>query len=539
MNSTIMTIITLMGGLGLFIYGMKLMGDGLENAAGEGLKKILEKVTSNPFVAVCVGAAVTAVVQSSSATTVMVVGFVNAGLMNLSQAVGIIMGANIGTTITAQLVAFKLDDIAPLFVFAGTALIMVAKAKKRKEIGNIVLGFGILFMGMGIMSDAVKPLASSPIFAQILSQVAEHWWIGIIAGAAITAILQSSSATTGILIALAGSGVIDIRMALPILFGCNIGTCITAMIATVGTNRTAHKAALLHLIFNVGGTVIFLPFLGMLGTLVTKMSPGDVERQIANSHTVFNIINTLVMLPLRGWLIVIVNKLVPGDDEIEKVGPKYIDDRLLETPVIAAGQVIKETIRMANKAKHNLEISMDAFVKGDEELIKKVHDNEKIINVLEESITSYLVKLSKCDLSDKEKGIVASTFHIVNDIERIGDHAQNLVELATQKIEENIKYTDEAIGDLIEIYNYTKMALQISIDSYENRDVEKANSIAPLEERINKAEKNYRDKHIKRLYEGKCNAYAGAIFLDAISNFERIGDHATNIAESVIENNAI
>ncbi|MGL4847392.1 MAG: Na/Pi cotransporter family protein [Clostridium sp.] len=534
-----MTIITLMGGLGLFIYGMKLMGDGLENAAGEGLKKILEKVTSNPLVAVCVGAAVTAVVQSSSATTVMVVGFVNAGLMNLSQAVGIIMGANIGTTITAQLVAFKLDDIAPLFVFAGTVIIMVAKAKKRKEIGNIVLGFGILFMGMGIMSDAVKPLAASPIFAQILAQVSQHWWIGIIAGAAITAILQSSSATTGILIALAGSGVLDIRMALPILFGCNIGTCITAMIATVGTNRTAHKAALLHLIFNVGGTVIFLPFLGMLGTLVTRMSPGDVERQIANSHTVFNIINTLVMLPLRGWLIVAVNRLVPGDDEIEKVGPKYIDDRLLETPVIAAGQVIKETIRMANKAKHNLEISMDAFVKGDEELIKKVHENEKIINVLEESITSYLVKLSKCELSDKEKGIVASTFHIVNDIERIGDHAQNLVELASQKMDEDIKYSDEAIGDLVEIYNYTKMALQVSIDSYENRDVEKANSIAPLEERINKAEKTYRDKHIKRLYEGKCNAYAGAIFLDVISNFERIGDHATNIAESVIENNAI
>ena len=370
MNSTIMTIITLMGGLGLFIYGMKLMGDGLENAAGEGLKKILEKVTSNPIVAVLVGAAVTAVVQSSSATTVMVVGFVNAGLMNLSQAVGIIMGANIGTTITAQLVAFKLDTIAPIFVFAGTALVMFAKAKKRKEIGNIVLGFGILFMGMGIMSGAVKPLASSPVFAQILAQVSEHWWIGVIAGAAITAILQSSSATTGILIALAGSGVLNIGMALPILFGCNIGTCITAMIATVGTNKTAHKAALLHLIFNVGGTIIFLPFLNILGILVTKMSPGDVERQIANSHTVFNIVNTLVMLPLRNYLIIAVNKLVPGEDEIEKIGPKYIDDRLLETPVIAAGQVIKETIRMANKAKDNLQISMNAFIREDSDLIK-------------------------------------------------------------------------------------------------------------------------------------------------------------------------
>ncbi len=538
-NSTIMTIITLMGGLGLFIYGMKLMGDGLENAAGEGLKKILEKVTSNPIVAVLVGAAVTAVVQSSSATTVMVVGFVNAGLMNLSQAVGIIMGANIGTTITAQLVAFKLDTIAPIFVFAGTALVMFAKAKKRKEIGNIVLGFGILFMGMGIMSGAVKPLASSPVFAQILAQVSEHWWIGVIAGAAITAILQSSSATTGILIALAGSGVLNIGMALPILFGCNIGTCITAMIATVGTNKTAHKAALLHLIFNVGGTIIFLPFLNILGILVTKMSPGDVERQIANSHTVFNIVNTLVMLPLRNYLIIAVNKLVPGEDEIEKIGPKYIDDRLLETPVIAAGQVIKETIRMANKAKDNLQISMNAFIREDSDLIKKVHENEQIINVLEESITSYLVKLSKCQLSDKEKGIVASTFHIVNDIERIGDHAKNLVELAAQKIDDKIEYSEDAIQDLKEIYDYTNIALQISIDSYENRDVRKATTILPIEDKINKAQRSYRDKHIKRLYDGKCNAYAGAIFLDAISNFERIGDHATNIAESVIENNAV
>ena len=289
LNSIVMTIITLMGGLGLFLYGMKLMGDGLENAAGEGLKKILEKVTSNPIVAVLVGAAVTAVIQSSSATTVMVVGFVNAGLMNLAQAAGIIMGANIGTTITAQLVAFKLDDVAPIFVFIGATMVMVAKVKKRREIGNIILGFGILFTGMGMMSDAMKPLAASPMFEHLVMSISDNMFIGIVAGAAITAILQSSSATTGILIALATAGAIDISAALPILFGCNIGTCITAMLASVGTNKTAHKAAFLHLIFNVGGTVMFIPFLGMLGQLVQYMSPGDVERQIANSHTVFNI----------------------------------------------------------------------------------------------------------------------------------------------------------------------------------------------------------------------------------------------------------
>lgn len=534
-----MTIITLMGGLGLFIYGMKLMGDGLENAAGEGLKKILEKVTSNPIMAVVVGAAVTAVIQSSSATTVMVVGFVNAGLMNLAQAVGIIMGANIGTTITAQLVAFKLDDIAPLFVFVGTAIVMFAKARKRREIGNIILGFGILFTGMGIMSDAMKPLASSPVFEQLLASIGDKWFIGILVGAGITAILQSSSATTGILIALAGTGSIGIQEALPILFGCNIGTCITAMLASIGTNKTAHKAAVLHLLFNVGGTIVFIPFLGMLGELVYNISPDDVSRQIANSHTVFNIVNTLVFLPLRGILIKIVNKIVPGDDEIETIGPKYIDDRLLETPVIAAGQVIKETIRMANKSKKNLELSMEAFVNKDESLVKKVYDNEEIINTLEEAITNYLVKLSKCDLSDKEYGIVASTFHIINDIERIGDHAENIADLAVQRINKDLEYSSDAIDELKEMYEYTRNSLQIAIESYENRDVAKASLIGEVEERINTLEKDYRDKHIKRLNDEKCSAYAGAIFLDLISNFERIGDHSVNIAESVIENNAL
>lgn len=539
MNSIIITIISLAGGLGLFLYGMKLMGDGLENAAGEGLKKILEKVTSNPIIAVLVGAAVTAVIQSSSATTVMVVGFVNAGLMNLAQAVGVIMGANIGTTITAQLVAFKLDEIAPLFVFVGAAMVMLAKAKKRKDIGNIILGFGILFTGMGMMSGAMKPLTTSPMFEQLVIAISDNMFIGIIVGALLTAVLQSSSATTGILIALATAGAIDIRAALPILFGCNIGTCITAMLSTVGTNKTAHKAALLHLIFNITGTIIFMPFMNILGTIVMDMSPGDVQRQIANSHTVFNIANTIILLPLRNYLILIVNKLVPGEDEIEKVGPKYIDDRLLETPVIAAGQVIKETIRMANKAKQNLELSMEAFIKEDEELIKKVYDNEEIINVLEESITTYLVKLSKCELSDKETGIVASTFHIVNDIERIGDHAENIADLATQRSNKKLKYSEDAISELDEIYSYTTSALQVAIDSYENRDVKKAIEINEIEEKINSSEKSYRDKHIKRLHDGKCNAYAGAIFLDLISNFERIGDHAKNIAESVIENNAV
>ena len=533
---TILTIVKLLGGLGLFIYGMKLMGDGLENAAGEGLKKILEKVTKNPIIGVIVGAVVTMVIQSSSATTVMVVGFVNAGLMTLVQSAGVIMGANIGTTITAQLVAFKLDQVAPIFVFVGAALVMFAKAKKRKEIGNIILGFGILFTGMGAMSGAMKPLASSPIFADVLLAIGDNWFIGIIAGAAITALLQSSSATTGILIALASTGLIDIGLALPIVFGCNIGTCITAMLASVGTNKTAHKAALLHLVFNIVGTIVFLPFLGLIAKFVQHVSPQDVSRQIANAHTVFNVANTALMLPFSNYIINFINRVIPCGDNIEKAGPKYIDDRVLETPVIAAGQVIKETIRMANKAKENVELSMKAFVDGDEALIEKVYENEKIINILEESITEYLVKLAKCDLSDKEKGIVASTFHVVIDIERIGDHAENIADLTIEKINKNLKYSEDAVAELYEIYNSTLKALEIAIDSYVNRDIVKAKSILDVEDKIDAYQRNYREKHIQRLYDGKCNAFAGAIYLDLISAFERIGDHSTNISESVLEN---
>ena len=536
---TLMVIIKLLGGLGLFIYGMKLMGDGLENAAGEGLKKILEKVTKNPIIAVIVGAIVTAVIQSSSATTVMVVGFVNAGLMNLAQAAGIIMGANIGTTITAQLVSFKLTEIAPIFAFAGAMMVMFVKGKKNREIGNIILGFGILFIGMGTMSSSMKPLTSSPVFEQVLSTVGNNWFLGILAGAIITAVLQSSSATTGILVALATAGALDINAALPIIMGCNIGTCVTAMIATVGTNKTAHKAALLHLIFNLVGTIIFLPFIitNVLGNFVAGFS-GDVSRQIANSHTIFNVVNTIIMVPLIPILIKIVNKLIPGEDtDDEKAGVKYIDNRLLETPVIAAGQVIKETIRMANKSKKSLELAMSAFNNNDEKLVEKVYENEKVINTLEESITTYLVKLSKCELSDKEKNIVAATFHIVNDIERIGDHAENLADLTIQKINKKLEYSTEALEELKSIYESTIKAVDIAVESYENRDVEKAKSVMEVESQIDKKQRKFRDLHIKRLYDGSCNAYAGAIYLDLLSNLERIGDHSTNIAESVIENN--
>jgi len=534
-----MISIQLLGGLGLFIYGMKIMGDGLENAAGDGLKSILEKVTKNPIIAVVVGAIVTAIIQSSSATTVMVVGFVNAGLMNLAQAAGIIMGANIGTTITAQLVAFKLDEIAPLFVFIGAAIIMFAKKKQKKDIGNIILGFGILFIGMGQMSAAMQPLRELSLFNEILTTVGEHWYLGILAGAIITAVLQSSSATTGILVALATTGAIDIKDALPIVFGCNIGTCVTAMLASIGTTKTARKAAILHLIFNLGGTLIFIPVLlsGILADAVSTISPEDVSRQIANAHTVFNVVNTAIMLPLTGLLIKAVNRIIPGEDEDEKVGTKYIDDRLLETPVIAAGQVAKETLRMANKAKKGLALALEAFEKNDENLIKKVYDNEEIINTLNEAITTYLVKLSKRELSDKESKIVAATFHVINDIERIGDHAENIADLTQQKINKKLEYSNQAMEQIKNMYEKTSKSLQTAIDSYAENDIIKAKEVNEIESEVDRLQKKYRDLHVKRLYDGVCNAYSGTIFLDIVNNLERVSDHSMNIAESVIENN--
>ncbi|WP_102399137.1 Na/Pi cotransporter family protein [Haloimpatiens massiliensis] len=535
--SIVNIIIGLMGGLGMFLYGMKLMGDGLENASGEKLKVFFEKITSNPVKGIMTGALVTAVIQSSSATTVMVVGFVNAGLMNLYQAAAVIMGANIGTTITAQIIAFKLDAIAPIFIGVGAGIVLFSKAKKSREIGNIILGFGILFSGMELMKTAMEPIAASPAFVSLMGTLKGNIFLGVLTGLLMTAVVQSSSATTAILIALASTGSVPLEAAVPILFGNNIGTCVTALLSSVGTSKTAKKAALIHLFFNLIGTLIFLPFTHPFVGLVKSITPvgGEVvKRQIANAHTVFNIANTIIMLPFIKYLVALVNRIIPGEDEKEPMKPKYIDDRLLETPVIAVGQTTKELIRMANKAKDNLQISMDAFKNNDETLVKKVYKNEKLINLLEDEITVFLVKLSKEELSEEQLDIVTSMFHMVNDIERIGDHAENVVDLASEKIQKGIKFSKVAEAELQGMYNEIINALNGSIESIENRDIETAKNVLSIEERIDSMEKQLRASHIKRLNEEVCNATGGAIFLDIISNFERIGDHSTNLAQAVL-----
>lgn len=527
----------LIGGLGLFIYGMNLMGDGLQNVAGEKVKVFFEKVTSNPVKGVLTGVVVTGVIQSSSATTVMVVGFVNAGLMTLTQAAGVIMGANIGTTVTGQLVAFNVTAGAPLFVGVGTAIVLFAKKKKTKEIGNIILGFGILFMGMEIMKEAMAPLGQSEAFKSLALSLSHNVFLGIVVGMGMTAIVQSSSATIGILIALSSNGVLPLSAALPILFGDNIGTCVTALLASIGASKNARKAALFHLTFNVIGTVIFAFILVPLTPFVrviTNLTPGDVGRQIANAHTIFNLVNTFIQIWFIKYIVAFVNKMIPGSDPYEKMAPKYIDERLLENPTIAINQTIKEVVRMANKAKENLQLSIDAFEKNDLELVSKVYENEKLINILNKSITTYLVKLNNLKLSDKQLNLVGSMFHVVNDIERIGDHAENIIDLTSEKIEKRIQFSDDATYDIKHLFNYTLDSLTRTIEGFESNDVERSQSVMYVEEKIDNLEEQLRETNIRRLNKGTCNANASAIFLDIINNFERVGDHCTNIAQTVI-----
>lgn len=518
----------LIGGLGLFLYGMKLMGDGLENAAGEGLKSILEKLTSNKYIGVLVGIAVTAIIQSSSGTTVMIVSFVNAGLMTLSQAIGIIMGANIGTTITAQMVSLDLNKIAPLVIGVGAVFLLVSKKKRTRDLAGIAIGFGILFMGMDLMGSAMDPVAESAWFKDFIIVVSNNSLLGLLAGLGLTAIIQSSAATTVILIALATTGAIDMRLAFPVILGCNMGTCVTALLSSLGANRTAKKAAIMHLLFNTIGAIIFFPFISPFIGLIELTSP-SVARQVANAHTIFNIVVTIILLPFSEYIVKLANLILPGEEEVEKEGAIYLDKRLLDTPVVANSQVLKETLRMAEKAKKNVALAMEGLMKNDLEIIKKVYNNEKIINALEKDITDYLVELSQLDLPEEDIKLFSSTYHVINDIERIGDHAENIADLAVEKTNNNIHLGEEAKAELKLIYDKTIEIIEAGISSYSNITDVTSTSVEAIEAEIDKLEKQFRENNIKRLNEKNCSASSSVIFLDLLSNLERIGDHANNI----------
>ncbi|MEG0181335.1 MAG: Na/Pi cotransporter family protein [Peptostreptococcaceae bacterium] len=530
--------ISLMGGLGLFLYGMNLMADGLQKSAGEKLKRIVGLLTSNVLMGVLVGALVTAIIQSSSATTVMVVGFVNAGIMTLPQAIGVIMGANIGTTITAQLVSLDLVGIAPVALGIGIVIYLFSKNQKTKTIAEILIGFGILFTGMDFMKEAVKPLSEFKGFTDALVAFGNQPILGILLGFGITAIVQSSSASMGMLLALSSQGLIPLSAALPILYGENIGTCVTSLISSIGASINARRAAVMHLVFNVIGTIVFMLILTKPITMIVQnLDPNDVSRQIANAHTLFNVINVILLLPFSKYIVKLTMKLMPekASEKDKDKTVQYIDERMLETPSIALSNTVKETLRMGDKAKESLANAMEGFLEKSKTKVDASFKQEKLINKLQKGILNYLVKLSKTSLADDSRESVDLLFNTVNDIERVGDHAENIAELATTVIEGNLNVSGDGLRELKDLYEKVMETYSTALDCMEKSDVDLACRVIKLEEQVDMMEKTCRVNHMRRLNESSCNVDAGVIYLDLISNLERVADHSANIAQQVIK----
>lgn len=534
---SVANILSMAGGLGLFLFGIRTMGDGLENAAGAKLKRMLEVLTGNRFLAVLVGFVVTAIIQSSTATTVMVVGFVNAGMMSLAQAVGVIMGANIGTTVTSLLIALNFSSVAAAAVLVGVILMLASKKTLVKNLGAIFTGFGLLFLGIDMMSDSMAPLRESASFMNFIVTVSEsplRPLFGIILGIVMTAVLQSSSASVGVLQTLAMQGLVPLKFSVFVLFGQNIGTCLTALFSTVGAKKNSKRAAVIHLLFNVIGTGIFI-LIALLTPYVEwieKLSP-DPMAQIAISHIVFNIVSTVIMFPFAKVLVKLSCLLVPGKDDSEsEMHCKFIDDRLLNTPPFAVMQVSKEVARMAKLARDNFETSAHALINRSDKDLDKVMENEEIINYLNHHITSYLVKLNALDITDSDSDYIARVFHAINDIERVGDHAINLAEAAQHNIGEGLKFSDPAREELNQLCGSVVTLLERSMAAFDNQSLSdnEAKELSDLEEHIDDLTLECQDSHIFRLNRKECNTEAGMLYLNTITDFERVGDHAINIA---------
>ena len=534
---SVANILSMAGGLGLFLFGIRTMGDGLENAAGAKLKRMLEVLTGNRFLAVLVGFVVTAIIQSSTATTVMVVGFVNAGMMSLAQAVGVIMGANIGTTVTSLLIALNFSSVAAAAVLVGVILMLASKKTVVKNLGAIFTGFGLLFLGIDMMSDSMAPLRESAGFMNFIVTVSEsplRPLFGIILGIVMTAVLQSSSASVGVLQTLAMQGLVPLKFSVFVLFGQNIGTCLTALFSTVGAKKNSKRAAVIHLLFNVIGTGIFI-LIALLTPYVEwieKLSP-DPMAQIAISHIVFNIVSTVIMFPFAKALVKLSCLLVPGKDDSEsEMHCKFIDDRLLNTPPFAVMQVSKEVARMAKLARDNFETSAHALINRSDKDLDKVMENEEIINYLNHHITSYLVKLNALDITDSDSDYIARVFHAINDIERVGDHAINLAEAAQHNIGEGLKFSDPAREELNQLCGSVVTLLERSMAAFDNQSLSdnEAKELSDLEEHIDDLTLECQDSHIFRLNRKECNTEAGMLYLNTITDFERVGDHAINIA---------
>ena len=530
-------LMQLAGGLGLFLFGMKLMGDGLEMAAGSKLRGMIERLTKNKYMGALVGLVVTAVIQSSSATTVMVVGFVNAGLMNLAQAVGVIMGANIGTTVTGVMIAINLTAIAPIAVLIGVVMISFIKRNSVKHIGQIIAGFGILFMGMKMMSTAMEPLSESEVFTSLMTSFSNPL-LGVLVGLVFTAIIQSSSASVGVLQALGAAGAITLPSAIYVIYGQNIGTCVTALISSVGTSKTARRPAVVHLMFNVFGAILFIviSMLFPFAELVQRIAPGNVMAQISIVHVIFNIVCTAIMLPLSSLLVKVACKVIPGSDPVKSSNSlAYLDARILSTPPVAVAQLFKEVDRMGQLAKETLGMAMDALITQDNTKVDQIYENENTINFLNRGIAEYLVKINGLDLEDYDRQALGSMYHVISDMERIGDHSENLCELAQTLKKSKQKFSPWAVEQATEMRNRVEAMLEEALQMFASRETQPqmAADINRREEIIDDATQELKDLHIERLNQGKCSVVAGTVFMDMLTNLERIADHCTNIAYSM------
>ena len=534
-------ILGLLGGLALFLYGMQMMGQGLEAAAGNKMKQLLEKLTANRFMGVAVGAGITAVIQSSSATTVMVVGFVNSGMMNLRQAVWIIMGANIGTTITGQLIALDVGAMAPLFAFAGVAMVTFVKNQKAQHIGEILAGLGILFIGMEMMSEAMLPLRELPAFIDLITKFSNPL-IGILAGALFTAVIQSSSASVGILQALATSGVIGLPSAVYVLFGQNIGTCITAVLASIGTSRNAKRTTVIHLMFNIIGTIVFtiICMVTPLVSLVESFTPYGPAAQIANMHTLFNIVTTLLLLPLGTNLASLAEKILPDreEDMEEGMSLRYlksvngVSESGIGYSAIYIEQLQQEVFRMMDMAKKNVHDSFQAFLDSDIKIMENVEKREEYIDFLNKEISCSISKMLVYETNEKSSETISAYFNALGNIERIGDHAVNISGYTKIKSENQIIYSEGAKKEIEEMQQVCGEIFAY-LEEPKLETVTWLSKISALEQKIDDMTVKYRELHIERMKQGVCSEEACILYSEMLTDFERIGDHVLNIAQEI------
>ncbi|NSK14572.1 Na/Pi cotransporter family protein [Dorea phocaeensis] len=537
-------LIPFVGGLGMFIYGMQIMAQGLENAAGNRMKSLLEVLTKNKMMGVLLGAVITAVIQSSSATTVMVVGFVNAGIMNLTQAMGVIMGANIGTTVTGWLVSsvewakvLSPSTLAPIAIMVGVVIMLIGKRRSSKEVASIIVGFGLLFVGITTMSSAVAPLQDSEGFRNIFVTLGSNPLLGILAGTLVTAIIQSSSASVGILQSLAAAGLVPFSAAIYIIMGQNIGTCITAILSSLGAKKNAKTAALMHLLFNVIGTVIFsVGAILYFEVLNTDIGAGVItQTQISMVHTAFNIGTTVLLFPVSNWIIKLAKKIGRVEEDEQDRSRVLLDDRILETPAIALQSVVNEVERMGQIVLESMEAAKTVLFTQKEEEIQFLKEEESTVDRLSAGITNYAIKLSSLQISEKEHQSVAHLLQIVSDMERISDYCENISEFAETLYEKKESFSDVGKEQIKEMLDVCTDSYRYALDSLVEQSKEKAFRVIEKETQADDLEISLRSKHIKRLTNNQCNTEAGIVFLDSLVCLERISDHARNIAEEVLE----